>query len=172
MFSLICAWINDWVNNREVGDLLRHRGHYDVNVINRLVIFITVCVGWGDESRIPTDKQVCRYTLQWRHIMASQIIDTPTVCSIATLCCSTTCSLKTKYSQFDNSVVCDGTVGCHYDNLRRHRWRQSCQINDPSLSVFKLTKLHISGPLWRLSTSERWSFSHAGVSNLGRLSMS
>ena len=26
-------WINDWVNNREAGDLRRHRGHYDVNVI-------------------------------------------------------------------------------------------------------------------------------------------
>ena len=29
MFSLICAWINDWVNNREAGDLRRHRAHYD-----------------------------------------------------------------------------------------------------------------------------------------------
>ena len=33
MFSLICARINDWVNNREAGDLRRHRGHYDVNVM-------------------------------------------------------------------------------------------------------------------------------------------
>ena len=32
MFSLICAWINDWVNNRDAGDLRRHHGHYDVNV--------------------------------------------------------------------------------------------------------------------------------------------
>ena len=30
MFSLICAWINDWVNNRMAGDLRRHRTHYDV----------------------------------------------------------------------------------------------------------------------------------------------
>ena len=30
MFSLICVWINGWVNNREAGDLRRHRGHYDV----------------------------------------------------------------------------------------------------------------------------------------------
>ena len=30
-FFFICAWINDWVNNREAGDLRRHRGHYDVN---------------------------------------------------------------------------------------------------------------------------------------------
>ena len=35
MFSLICAWINDWVNNHEAGDLRRHRGHYDVNVMLR-----------------------------------------------------------------------------------------------------------------------------------------
>ena len=33
MSSLICAWINDWVNNHEAGDLRRHRGHYDVNVM-------------------------------------------------------------------------------------------------------------------------------------------
>ena len=30
MFSLIGAWINGWVNNREAGDLRRHRAHYDV----------------------------------------------------------------------------------------------------------------------------------------------
>ena len=33
MFSLICAWINRWVNNREAGDLRRHRFHYDVIVM-------------------------------------------------------------------------------------------------------------------------------------------
>ena len=33
MFSLIYAWINDWVNNREAGDLRRHRGQYDVIVM-------------------------------------------------------------------------------------------------------------------------------------------
>ena len=27
-------WINDWVNNREAGELRRHRGHYDVNVMD------------------------------------------------------------------------------------------------------------------------------------------
>ena len=29
MFSLICAWINDWANNQDAGDLRRHRTHYD-----------------------------------------------------------------------------------------------------------------------------------------------
>ena len=33
MFSLICAWINRWVNNREAGDLVRYRPHYDVTVM-------------------------------------------------------------------------------------------------------------------------------------------
>ena len=32
-FSLICAWINGWVNNREACDLRRHRTHYDVTVM-------------------------------------------------------------------------------------------------------------------------------------------
>ena len=36
MFSLICAWINGWVNNREAGDLRRHRAHYDVIVMHLL----------------------------------------------------------------------------------------------------------------------------------------
>ena len=33
IFSLICSWINGWVNNREAGDLRRHRVHYDVIVM-------------------------------------------------------------------------------------------------------------------------------------------
>ena len=33
MFSLICAGINGWVNNRKAGDLRRHRVHYDVTVM-------------------------------------------------------------------------------------------------------------------------------------------
>ena len=33
IFSMICAWTNDWVNNCEAGDLRRHRGHYDANVM-------------------------------------------------------------------------------------------------------------------------------------------
>ena len=32
-FDLV--WINGWVNNREVGDLRRHRVHYDVILMNK-----------------------------------------------------------------------------------------------------------------------------------------
>ena len=38
MLSLICIWINGWVNNREAGDLRRHRDHYDV-----IVMFQSTC---------------------------------------------------------------------------------------------------------------------------------
>ena len=33
LFFFICAWIKGWVNNREAGDLRRHRAHYDVIVM-------------------------------------------------------------------------------------------------------------------------------------------
>ena len=33
MFSLIWAWINGWVNNRDAGDLRRHRDNYDVTLM-------------------------------------------------------------------------------------------------------------------------------------------
>ena len=49
MFSLICVWLNGWVNNHEAGDLRRHRGHYDVNVMEgRLCVY-----------------QCCLYFLSW-----------------------------------------------------------------------------------------------------------
>ena len=38
MFSLICVWINDSVNNREAGDLRCHGGHYDVNVMSKFLL--------------------------------------------------------------------------------------------------------------------------------------
>ena len=33
MLSLICAWTNDCANNRDTGDLRRHRANYDVTVL-------------------------------------------------------------------------------------------------------------------------------------------
>ena len=33
MFSLICAQINGWVNNRDAGDLRRHRAYYEVIIM-------------------------------------------------------------------------------------------------------------------------------------------
>ena len=56
MLSLICAWINGWVYNREAGDLRRHSAHYDVangigcvndDVVTRAYFCIT-----GSSSRL------------------------------------------------------------------------------------------------------------------------
>ena len=33
VFYLTCDWLNGWVNNREAGDLRRHRTHYGVTVM-------------------------------------------------------------------------------------------------------------------------------------------
>ena len=52
MFSLICVWINVWVNNRKAGDLRRHGAHYDVTVMrvynlwNVLHTFVNNCNLW------------------------------------------------------------------------------------------------------------------------------
>ena len=40
VFSLIYAWINGWVNNRETGDLRCYRAHYDVIVMLQSVAYI------------------------------------------------------------------------------------------------------------------------------------
>ena len=34
MFSLICTWVNGWVDNRMAGDLRRHRAHYNVIIMH------------------------------------------------------------------------------------------------------------------------------------------
>ena len=44
MYSLICAWINDWVNNREAGDLRRYGVHYDVIVMLWDILYKTASV--------------------------------------------------------------------------------------------------------------------------------
>ena len=43
MFSLICARINGWANNRDAGDLRRHHAHYDVIIMidNNFILHIS-----------------------------------------------------------------------------------------------------------------------------------
>ena len=38
LWSLICVWINGWVNNRGAGDLRRYGAHYDVTVMRTEVL--------------------------------------------------------------------------------------------------------------------------------------
>ena len=46
MFSLICARVNCWVNNREAGDLGRHRTHYVV-IVKYMAISATIMMTEG-----------------------------------------------------------------------------------------------------------------------------
>ena len=36
IFSLICAWTNGWVDNRNAGDLRRHHANWDVTVMRQI----------------------------------------------------------------------------------------------------------------------------------------
>ena len=38
VFSLVCVWVNEWVDGREAGDLGRCRAHYDVIVMMQMAI--------------------------------------------------------------------------------------------------------------------------------------
>ena len=40
--SLICTWINGWINNLDAGDLIRHRAQYDVTA---MILKITSTIG-------------------------------------------------------------------------------------------------------------------------------
>ena len=75
MFSLICVWINSWVNSREAGDLRRHRGHYDVSVmttgkpLRNLTSHITATsrewVPWFLKTPPPPPPTVCSSHVQF-----------------------------------------------------------------------------------------------------------
>ena len=68
MFSLICARINDWVNNREAGDLRRYRGHYDV------IVMIRVCIHKRHPiSRLHGKAMRCRVCIFWRKFLVHKI---------------------------------------------------------------------------------------------------
>ena len=50
VFSLICVWINVWVNNREAGYLRCYHAHYDIIVMN-LDLAITGSFVWLESQR-------------------------------------------------------------------------------------------------------------------------
>ena len=70
MFTLICARINVWVNNRKAGDLRRYRVHYDVIVM----------VWQQATSRAQVDPMLAQWTLlsgllfEWVCILSVSIL--------------------------------------------------------------------------------------------------
>ena len=72
MFSLISAWLEGWINNREAGHLRRHRAHYDVTVMSLRKVLILTSFAYPS----PTN-------LQWWHMGVNvfQITGISTFCS-------------------------------------------------------------------------------------------
>ena len=93
MFSLICVWINGWVNNREAGDLRRHRGHYDVIVMVPDFTHILLGYSTGTQDiftiapihrKIPCLHFYPMFTWIFKHIVAQ--IQLPNVCNVISKC--------------------------------------------------------------------------------------
>ena len=63
MFSLICSWIDRWVNYCEAGDLRRHRAHYEVTVMR-----------WTYKFTYILSSRLCEKSVFW-----------PSVCLVLTL---------------------------------------------------------------------------------------
>ena len=83
MFSLICVWINGWVNNHKAGDLIRYRAHYDVIVMSTGKQFVIIQTVWN--AYIPTSLTRCGLMMPrgdidlWVNIGAFSAYRTPTV---------------------------------------------------------------------------------------------
>ena len=45
MFPLFCVWTNDWVNNRDAGDLRRHRAYHNVTVMVLTLLLLSTETG-------------------------------------------------------------------------------------------------------------------------------
>ena len=96
MFSLIYAWINDWVNNREAGDLRRQHGHYDVIVMKYHLRNGDLCPGedelkgqlWGAWFHGTTSSPVA-------HICVTRLARLKFMCSVK-FSCSGPCMCETK----------------------------------------------------------------------------
>ena len=65
MFSFICVWTNGAVNNQDVGDLRRHRAHYDVTVT-----WCRIMIQW---SRYPWDLSAFNASLLFNFELVNRV---------------------------------------------------------------------------------------------------
>ena len=85
MFSLICARINGWVNNREAGELRRYRAHYNVIVMHWILNSMEISLHSSRSLQIKGSKilhmagklccrGMCKNFAIWRRIIDSKAI--------------------------------------------------------------------------------------------------
>ena len=67
VFSLICAWINGWVNNREAGNMRRHRAHCEVTVMELAIFHGIKRCSWNSWAVTPCVDVSCQTApcVQW-----------------------------------------------------------------------------------------------------------
>ena len=65
MFSLICIWINGWVNNSEAGDLRRYRAHYDVIVMCRTDTSVARLLHSSSQDLYPLSGKTSYRQISW-----------------------------------------------------------------------------------------------------------
>ena len=85
MFSLICVWINDWVNNRGAGDLRRYRAHYDVIVMECEMFYLVYC-HQQETCSVTAIKQWLQpliYCDNWTSFLPSPLLSTTSLKTIA-----------------------------------------------------------------------------------------
>ena len=51
-------------------------------------------------------------------------------------------NMKAGDRHFDDFGVAGGTMSCHYDNLRCHRWRRACRSDGPLFSMLDVPVLN------------------------------
>ena len=80
MFSLICAWMNGWVNNGEAGDLRCHRVHYDVTVMYYHMLWIQfmgtsceIALRWMPQNTFD-GKSILVQVMAWCHQATSHYL--------------------------------------------------------------------------------------------------
>ena len=130
MFSLICARINDWVTNREAGDLTRRRAHYDVTV---MVITLSTkqCANlW--ESRLHSsvstghhrylkDKNACRWLIESVMYIMGMMLHNDSMVYIPLL------TLQWRHNGSD-SLSNHQPHDCFINHLFRHRWKKTPKL--------------------------------------------
>ena len=75
IFSLIYAWTNGWVNNRDAGDLRRHHAHYDVTVI-----FGAPTLTWGLPPQMTSSMEFWCFLGYYPEKAIQQTAGLPVIC--------------------------------------------------------------------------------------------
>ena len=150
MFTLICARINGWVNNREAGDLRRYRAHYDVivmvksfsvlclsscicRVINRLILLqMDLCwhgknhhfshlIGFNGSHKTISD-------LCWNHFQR-------TICTISYVYIYISKLKMNHKSAFRKNPICLSFAKSYFSYLM-YRWKEMSCPHPGEKSVF------------------------------------